>query len=39
MPHVNPAELLRQERNRIQDELETVSSQLQQERHKTRQLE
>ena len=38
-PQVNRAELLRQERNRFQDELETVSNQLQQERHKTRQLE
>jgi len=30
---------MRWERNRIQDELETVTSQLQQERHKTHRLE
>ena len=30
---------MRRDRNRIQDELKIVSSQLQQERHKTRQLE
>ena len=38
-PQVSQADAMRRERNRIQDELETVSSQLQQERHKTRQLE
>jgi len=38
-PQVSRTDAMRRERNRIQDELETVSSQLQQERHKTRQLE
>ena len=38
-PQVSQTDTMRRERNRIQDELETVSSQLQQERHKTRQLE
>ena len=38
-PQVSQADAMRRERNRIQDELETVSSQLQQERHKTYRLE
>ena len=38
-PQVSQADAMRRERNRIQDELETVSSQLQQERHKTHRLE
>ena len=38
-PQVSQTDAMRRERNRIQDELETVSSQLQQERHKTRRLE
>ena len=38
-PQVSQTDNMRRERNRIQDELETVSSQLQQERQKTRQLE
>ena len=38
-PQVSQTDTMRRERNRIQDELETVSSQLQQERHKTRHLE
>ena len=38
-PQISQTDALRRERNRMQDELETVSSQLQQERHKTRQLE
>ena len=38
-PQVSQTDALRRERNRIQDELETVSSQLQQERHQTRRLE
>ena len=38
-PQVSQTDALRRERNRIQDELETVSSQLQQERHKSQRLE
>ena len=38
-PQVSQTDAMRRERNRIQDELETVSSQLQQERHKTHRLE
>ena len=38
-PQVSQTDALRQERNRIQDELETVSSQLLQERRKTLRLE
>ncbi|OGX90022.1 hypothetical protein [Hymenobacter coccineus] len=38
-PQVSRTDALRRERNLIQDELETVSSQLQQERQKTRRLE
>ena len=38
-PQVSQTDTMRRERNRIQDELETVHSQLQQERQKTRQLE
>ena len=38
-PQVSQTDAMRRERNRIQDELETVSSQLLQERHKTRRLE
>ena len=38
-PQVSQTDAMRRERNRIQDELKTVSSQLQQERRKTRQLE
>ena len=38
-PQVSQADALRQERNRIQDELETVSSQLLRKRHKTLRLE
>jgi len=38
-PQVSQTDALRQERNRIQDELETVSSQLLHERQKTRRLE
>ena len=38
-PQVSRTDVLRQERNRIQDELETVSSQLLQERRKTLRLE
>lgn len=38
-PQVSQTDAMRRERNRIQDELETVSSQLLQERRKTRQLE
>ncbi len=38
-PQFSHSDALRRERNRIQDELETVSSQLQQERHQTRRLE
>ena len=38
-PQVSQTDALRQERNRIQDELETVSSQLLQERRKTHRLE
>lgn len=38
-PQVSQTDALRRERNRIQDELETVSSQLQQERHRTHRLE
>ena len=38
-PQVSQTDTMRRDRNRIQDELEIVSSQLQQERHKTRQLE
>lgn len=35
-PQVSQTDTMRRESNWIQDELETVSSQLQQERHKTR---
>ncbi|WP_125917156.1 hypothetical protein [Hymenobacter coccineus] len=38
-PQVSRTDAMRRERNLIQDELETVSSQLQQERQKTRRLE
>ena len=38
-PQVSQTDAMRRERNRIQDELETVSSQLQQERQKTQRLE
>ena len=38
-PQVSQTDTLRRERNQIQDELETVSSQLVKERRKTRQLE
>ena len=38
-PQVNHADAMRRERNRIQDELETVSSQLQQARRQTQRLE
>jgi hypothetical protein len=38
-PQVSRTDTMRRERNLIQDELETVSSQLQQERQKTRRLE
>ena len=38
-PQVSQTDAMRRERNRIQDELETVSSQLLQERHKTHRLE
>ena len=38
-PQVSQTDAMRRERNRIQDELETVSSQLQQERHRTQRLE
>ncbi|WP_019949670.1 hypothetical protein [Hymenobacter aerophilus] len=38
-PQVSQTDAMRRERNRIQDELETVSSQLQEERHKTQRLE
>lgn len=38
-PQVSRTDALRRERNLIQDELETVSSQLQRERQKTHQLE
>jgi predicted nuclease with TOPRIM domain len=38
-PQVSQADAMRRERNRIQDELETVSSQLLQERRKTLRLE
>ncbi len=38
-PQVSQADAMRKERNRIQDELETVSSQLLQERRKTLRLE
>lgn len=38
-PQVSQTDAMRRERNRIQDELETVSSQLQRERQKTRRLE
>ena len=38
-PQVSQTDAMRRERNRIQDELEAVSSQLQQERHKTHRLE
>lgn len=38
-PQVSRTDAMRQDRNRIQDELETLSSQLQQERHQTHRLE
>jgi len=38
-PQVSQTDAMRRERNRIQDELETVSNQLQQERRKTHRLE
>ena len=38
-PQVSQTDTMRRERNRIQEELETVSNHLQQERQKTRQLE
>ena len=38
-PQVSRTDAMRRERNQIQDELETISSQLQQERHKTHRLE
>ena len=38
-PQVSQTDAMRRERNRIQDELETVSSQLLQERHKIHRLE
>ena len=38
-PQISQVDAMRRERNRIQDELETVSSQLLQERHKTQRLE
>ena len=38
-PQVSQTDAMRRERNQIQDELETVSSLLQQERHKTHRLE
>ncbi len=38
-PQVSHTDAMRRERNRIQDELETVSSQLQQQRRKTQRLE
>lgn len=38
-PQVSHTDAMRQERNRIQDELETVSSQLQQERQKSQRFE
>ncbi|WP_035566635.1 hypothetical protein [Hymenobacter sp. IS2118] len=38
-PQVSQTDIMRRERNRIQDELESVSSQLQQERQKTQRLE
>lgn len=38
-PQVNQTDAMRRERNRIQDELESVSSQLQQERQRMQRLE